>query len=154
TEQSGDWGRAKRKKSLFVAACIGRALKVLPAEFGDVYEQFSCGGNWSDLHETTRAWWDQAESEGGTIGSLLFSIGNDDVGLTCAYLADLTAQSFLQLESDPLRSTEVRNQASLLRDIFGNPFRPVAFEPRWRTADVLGLARGIYEDRAFDRLAL
>jgi hypothetical protein len=45
-------------------------------------------------------------------------------------------------------------QAVLVRDIFGNPFRPVAFDSRWRTEDVLGLARGIYEDRAFDRLPL
>jgi hypothetical protein len=43
---------------------------------------------------------------------------------------------------------------SLLRDIFGNPFHPVIFDPRWRTADVVGLARGIYEERAFDRLPL
>jgi hypothetical protein len=45
-------------------------------------------------------------------------------------------------------------QCELLRDIVGNPFRPVAFDPRWRTADTVGLARGIYEDRAFDRLPL
>jgi hypothetical protein len=44
--------------------------------------------------------------------------------------------------------------SGLIRDIFGNPFRPVAFDPRWRTADAVGLARGIYEDRAFDRLPL
>jgi hypothetical protein len=49
---------------------------------------------------------------------------------------------------------EEQAQAVLLRDIFRNPFRPVAFDPRWRSADVLGLARGIYEDRAFDRLPL
>jgi hypothetical protein len=48
---------------------------------------------------------------------------------------------------------EVR-QAELLRDIFGNPFRPVAFDPRWRSADAVGLARGLYEERAFDRLPL
>jgi hypothetical protein len=47
-----------------------------------------------------------------------------------------------------------RQQAALVRDIFGNPFRPVEFDPRWRTADVMGLARAIYEDRAFDRLPL
>jgi hypothetical protein len=41
-----------------------------------------------------------------------------------------------------------------VRDIFGNPFRPIAFDPRWRTADAVGLARGIYDDRAFDRLPL
>jgi hypothetical protein len=44
--------------------------------------------------------------------------------------------------------------ADLLRCVVGNPFRPVAFDPRWRTEDVLGLGRGIYEDRAFDRLPL
>lgn len=41
-----------------------------------------------------------------------------------------------------------------LRDIVGNPFRPAAFDSRWRTADTVGLARGVYEDRAFDRLPI
>ena len=44
--------------------------------------------------------------------------------------------------------------AALARDVFGNPFRPVTFHPRWRTTDTVGLARAIYEDRAFDRLPL
>jgi hypothetical protein len=43
---------------------------------------------------------------------------------------------------------------TLMHDVFGSPFRPVAFDPRWRTEDTLGLARGIYEDRAFERLPL
>jgi hypothetical protein len=47
-----------------------------------------------------------------------------------------------------------RGQAALVRDLFGNPFRPVTFDPGWRTADVVGLARAIYEDGAFDRLPL
>jgi len=41
-----------------------------------------------------------------------------------------------------------------LRDIVGNPFRAIALDPRLRTADTVGLARGIYEDRAFDRMPL
>jgi hypothetical protein len=45
-------------------------------------------------------------------------------------------------------------QADLLRDIFGNPFRPVAVDPRWLTSDVVELARGIYADCAFDRLPI
>jgi hypothetical protein len=44
--------------------------------------------------------------------------------------------------------------AALVRDIFGNPFRPAAFDPEWRTSDVLALARGIYEERAFDRMPI
>ena len=51
--------------------------------------------------------------------------------------------------------------ADLVRDIFRYP-RPVTLFPRrlatldphWRTADVLGLARAIYDDRAFDRMPL
>ncbi len=40
-------------------------------------------------------------------------------------------------------------QAALMRDIFGNPFRPVTFHPSWLTSTVVTLAQGIYEDRAF-----
>jgi len=40
-------------------------------------------------------------------------------------------------------------QAALLRDIFGNPFRTVAFDPTTRTEAVVGLARGMYESRDF-----
>jgi len=45
-----------------------------------------------------------------------------------------------------------RSTAHLIRDIFGNPFRPTAFDPRWRAVEVLKLGRAIYADRAFDRL--
>jgi hypothetical protein len=40
----------------------------------------------------------------------------------------------------------------LLRDIFGNPFRPVTLDPRWLTSSVLDLARVIYDERAFERM--
>ena len=45
-------------------------------------------------------------------------------------------------------------QAVLLRDIFGNPFRTVAADPVWLTTTVLQLAGCIYADRAFDRLPI
>ncbi len=45
-------------------------------------------------------------------------------------------------------------QCALIRDIFGNPFRPVAIEPAWQTEAVVGIARGIYEDRAFERMPI
>ena len=43
-------------------------------------------------------------------------------------------------------------QATLLRDIFGNPFRPVTVDPSWLTRTVTALAKGIYHKPAFDRL--
>ena len=35
----------------------------------------------------------------------------------------------------------------LLRDIFGNPFRPVIFSPNWRTDTAVMLAKQMYESR-------
>jgi hypothetical protein len=46
-------------------------------------------------------------------------------------------------------------QCEILRDFFGNPFRPVAVEPCWLTwndSTVPRLAQAIYGERAFDRL--
>jgi hypothetical protein len=37
----------------------------------------------------------------------------------------------------------------LLRDIVGNPFRPIAFSPLWRTDTAVTLARQMYESRDF-----
>lgn len=42
----------------------------------------------------------------------------------------------------------------LLRDIFGNPFRPVSADSAWLTPTVKALAVGIYEERGFDRLPI
>src|SRR5262245_51520520 len=45
-------------------------------------------------------------------------------------------------------------QLLLLREIFGNPFRPMNLAPLWRTSDVMALAKGIYEERAFERMPI
>jgi hypothetical protein len=39
-------------------------------------------------------------------------------------------------------------QAALLRDIFGNPFRPVSIHPAWISPTVTTLATAAYEERA------
>jgi hypothetical protein len=46
------------------------------------------------------------------------------------------------------------HSARLLRCVFANPFRRPTMLPAWRTGDVVGLARGIDEDRAYDRMPL
>lgn len=51
------------------------------------------------------------------------------------------------------RAEEVAH-AHLARCVFGNPFRPVAADPRWLTSTVLGLAEGISADGAFERLPI
>jgi hypothetical protein len=44
---------------------------------------------------------------------------------------------------------EYAAQADLLRDIFGSPFSPVAFDPAWRTEHTVGIASKMYEERDF-----
>jgi hypothetical protein len=55
----------------------------------------------------------------------------------------------------PDRSAEDSRHADLIRDIFGNPFRPVMLEPGWLAAHggtTAAMARTIYEERRFDEL--
>jgi hypothetical protein len=40
------------------------------------------------------------------------------------------------------------------RDVAGNPFEPVEFEPLWRTDTVMALACGIHAEAAFDRMPI
>jgi hypothetical protein len=48
-------------------------------------------------------------------------------------------------------------QAAIFRDIFGNPFRPVAIDPAWLTwheSTIPRMAQAIYNERAFDHLPI
>ena len=51
---------------------------------------------------------------------------------------------------------EIQNpaQSALIRDIFGNPFRPVAFAPAWRTSTAVALAAQMYESREFSAMPI
>lgn len=42
----------------------------------------------------------------------------------------------------------------LMRDVLGNPFRPVVFELSWRTTDAVGLARAMYDSRNFSAMPI
>src|SRR5262245_60548353 len=46
---------------------------------------------------------------------------------------------------DETLSAEASVQASLLREVAGNPFRPVSVEPAWLTPDVVQLAQRVYD---------
>ena len=65
----------------------------------------------------------------------------------------------LECDDIPGRTREAAEalHLSLFRDIFGNPFHPVAIDAAWLTwnnATVPAIARHIYDDRAFHELPL
>jgi hypothetical protein len=45
-----------------------------------------------------------------------------------------------------------KRQCALLRELFGNPFQPVAFAKTWKTSNVVAIATSIYNEHAFDRM--
>jgi hypothetical protein len=76
--------------------------------------------------------------------------------------AGVAAYSVVKRSSDPAgweaaRNGEKERQTAFLRDIFGNPFRPVAIDPAWlawRDGTVPKIARTIYDERRFAELSI
>jgi hypothetical protein len=59
---------------------------------------------------------------------------------------------------DPVKGTawysEVIAQCNLVRDLFGNPFRPVSLDTTWQSATVMSIAAALYDERDFDRMPI
>jgi hypothetical protein len=155
---------AARKTLLLVCACIRRYWDLLvedgrnwvlvaedyaekpgphrlphPDIFGNTYDPAIFGDHWE-----------------GAIS--IAGKDNDWHGLTgaieqlwCAYYE---CDDYDTLSGDEEWTAERRQQALLVRDVFGNPFRAVTLNPAWRTSNVTALAQSIYDDRAFDRLPI
>ena len=51
---------------------------------------------------------------------------------------------------------EVENAliCDVIRDIFGNPFRPATFDPSWRTSTAVAIAKGMYDSRDFTAMPI
>ena len=72
------------------------------------------------------------------------ALGHDPDGLV-AVPPERIAATLLRYTNHP---------AGYLRDIFGNPFRPVTMNPSWLSSNVIALARTIYDEREFERLPI
>ncbi len=152
-----------RKLRLFAVACCRRIWHLLTDERSrkavEVAEGFAYGMNtrsellqsWAGAEAVVDPWastdeaqehpsWRQTRMETHA-GYLVACASDPDVRFAGVY--DIIRVS----------SSEERNhQSTTFRDIFGNPFRTVAFNPAWRSPKVVALAQAIYDERAFDRL--
>ncbi len=66
--------------------------------------------------------------------------------------AELMDDAQLREVGERIDAAECAAQAALLRDIFGNPFQPIALEPAWRTDAVVKLARQMYVSGDFEAM--
>lgn len=73
--------------------------------------------------------------------------------LTAIECASLNAAGAVGIEGVPRGTSgddhdaELRSHAPLVREVFGNVFRPVLFRTHWRAGDVASLARAAYRER-------
>jgi hypothetical protein len=95
------------------------------------------------------------------------SVGNDSPSRAVVQHAKITAYAFAWANDDArptdmdvppardgLRDAHFAKQEAVFRDLVGHLLQPVDFDPRWRTSDVVGIARGIYDDLAFERMPI
>jgi len=80
-------------------------------------------------------------------------------GTAVAHAAFLLARRKQLRDSrwDEIVRGESAAQASLLRDVFGNPFRPAVVDPAWlawNDGTVVKMARVIYDEKQFDDVPL
>ncbi len=162
------WRRGQRRRKLRLLACaaFGQARHLLRPEYGqraiELAERYADGAaeltELIELNKELRAVRMETGSPQWTAEVTVMWLLNDN-DLTAAEVALEQSIWGLEREAAPakpnlFRKALRRAQAPLVRDIFGNPFRPAAFDPGWRTHDVVGVARGIYDERAFDRLPI
>ena len=77
-------------------------------------------------------------------------------------MTSMTAECLVKVLGKPPHSIGGRNPQAeslrrldaVLREIFGNPFRPVTFSPSWRTDTVRALAAQMYESRDFGAMPI
>lgn len=156
---------SERKFRLLVCALARRVWHILPeASRGAVgvaerladgrcseeerLEAFeAAGGGWSALY-----------SQADCIPAKALML--DNLEYYCADAADSVTQiadkdgQFILESTNQQRAEEAVAQCALVRELFGNPFRPVTFAPEWLTPGVVGLARTAYDEGSYDLLGI
>ena len=143
-----------RKLRLVCVACCRRVSQLLTAECStavEVAEAFADGrASEEQLRTAGKA---ASDSKSGFEGNRY------DACVAVGYLAegDIHSNAHVICNSlaravwvkGPEKRAERVAHMNALREIFGNPFRPVRFDPAWRTDTALTLARQMYESREF-----
>jgi hypothetical protein len=150
------WKRTTRKLRLLVCSYF-RRIWHLPSDAGrtaiEVAERHADGWATNDeLHAVQPALDREATMNVADIG-IHYAAAPNRVFRSWATTALFHAARAVA-ERGPQRLAEDLAQCYLVRDVFGNPFRPVTLDRSWLTPTVLALARSTYDNRAFDHLPI
>ena len=159
----------RRKHLLFLCACFKLTRPAHPdgARATELLERYADGA--ADFKEVVRL--REALNTPGAPAAPLFT---DGIGCTGGFWTDEFGQfhAAWQTASALARSVTARKPGGqskavkaererkrallrgLVRCVFGNPFRPVVFAPKWRTDTAVLLARQMYESRDFGAMPI
>lgn len=82
------------------------------------------------------------------------ALGETDSYSCLRGVARLTQSGLGPSAPGSLRPAFSLGQCRVIREVFGNPFRPVAFSPDWRTDTAASLARQMYDAREFSAMPI
>jgi hypothetical protein len=140
---------SERKFRLFAVACSRRIwswIDALGREAVEVAEKFADGFASSDELRAARL---VCQGAGGQAAWYAAATNANIAARNSARSAQAGVARNPLLGSE---AAELLAQAELVREIFGNPFRPISLDPSWRTPSVVSLAQTIYDERRFDRM--
>lgn len=163
---------SERQYRLFACACCRRVWHLLTDQWSrktvEIAELFAQGGATYEQLQAARqaASWDAAVQAGqspddgawGYAFNAARDVAQDSAaqGALHASNAAVDAALFaagcvqneqLTFEGSAFRQMERRLHCDLLRDVFGNPFRPAQVDPARLTLTVVGLAHAAYDER-------
>jgi hypothetical protein len=92
-------------------------------------------------------WWEDELDKGDPLGVALVTARH-------AAWAAAVLQNQRNVFDAPATLAERREQAALVRCLFGNPFRPQPEHGEWLTREIGDLAEAMYAERPFDRMPL
>ncbi len=166
-----------RKLQLFTCSCVRRIVR-LTTERGreclEIAERFvDDPSTWGKLRDARREKYADSfefSDEAANYADEAAWHALSSNSMNAAFYTARTAAFALELQAEPdvlqteaegdyedTANREPEEQAGLLRDIFGNPFRPVRLDPTWldwNAGCIQKLAQTIYDDRRFDDLPI
>ena len=148
---------SQRKLRLFAVACCRQVWHLLDPKHHNsvkIAERFADGAaTVAELRSAHSSLLDPYHFTHATEESYAAAFAGYQVATGAAYdAARIAAQS--ARSALPPGSVAAAAQITLLRELFGSPFRKVKFKPAWHTDTAESLARQMYESRDFGAMPI
>jgi hypothetical protein len=111
--------------------------------------------NWTS-NETAQAWVPHLEEPGAYEEFVTLLISSHAANAVGYRMTDTNPHSPCP-DWDRLQAAmaiQISDQTAILRDLVGNPFRPVTLDPSWLTSTVVTLAQQMYDSRDFSPMPI